>query len=50
MGPEAMVDGLYRGSYAGAADVNFVRIDGAFHFVMFDQPEAFQAAVADFLR
>ncbi|HYD89017.1 MAG TPA: alpha/beta hydrolase [Vitreimonas sp.] len=50
MGPEAMIDGLYRGGYAGAANVRFVRIDGAYHFVMFDQPGAFQAAVADFLR
>jgi len=50
MGPEAMIDGLYRGSYASAPSVNFVRVDGAYHFVMFDQPDAFQAAVADFLR
>jgi len=50
MGPEAMIDGLYRGGYAPAPNVNFVRIDGAYHFIMFDQPEAFQAAVADFLR
>ncbi len=50
MGPEAMIDGLYRGSYAGAPNVTFVRVDGAYHFMMFDQPAAFQAAVADFLR
>jgi pimeloyl-ACP methyl ester carboxylesterase len=50
MGSEAMIDGLYRSSYASAANVNFARIDGAYHFVMFDQPAAFQAAVADFLR
>ena len=50
MGPEAMIDGLYRGSYTGAPNVNFVRVDGAYHFVMFDQPAAFQAAIADFLR
>lgn len=50
MGPEGMVDGLYRGGYAGAPNVSFVRIDGAFHFVMFDQAAAFQAAVEDFLR
>lgn len=50
MGPEAMVDGLYRGGYASAPNVRFARIDGAFHFVMFDQPAAFQATVADFLR
>ncbi len=50
MGPEAMVDGLYRGGFGPAANATFVRIDGAYHFIMFDQPAAFQAAVADFLR
>jgi pimeloyl-ACP methyl ester carboxylesterase len=50
MGPEAMVDGLYRGGYAPAPNITFVRIDGAYHFIMFDQPDAFQAAVDDFLR
>jgi pimeloyl-ACP methyl ester carboxylesterase len=50
MGPEAMLDGLYRVQYAPAPHVSFVRIDGSYHFIMFDQPAAFQAAVADFLR
>lgn len=50
MGPETMIDGLYRGQYAPAPHVRFVRVDGAYHFIMFDQPAAFQAAVADFLR
>lgn len=50
MGPEAMVDGLYRGGYASAPNVSFVRVDGAFHFIMLDQPAAFHTAVADFLR
>jgi pimeloyl-ACP methyl ester carboxylesterase len=50
MGPEAMIDGLYRGQYAPAPHVSFVRVDGSYHFIMFDQPAAFQAAVADFLR
>lgn len=50
MGPEAMVDGLYRGGYASAPNARFARIDGAFHFVMLDQPQAFAGAVSDFLR
>ncbi|MEZ5958709.1 MAG: alpha/beta hydrolase [Hyphomonadaceae bacterium] len=50
MGPEAMIDGLYRGQYAPAPNVSFVRVDGSFHFIMFDQPAAFEAAVAEFLR
>ncbi|MBX3430596.1 MAG: alpha/beta hydrolase [Hyphomonadaceae bacterium] len=50
MGPEAIIDDLYRGQYASAPHVSFVRIDGSYHFIMFDQPAAFQSAVADFLR
>lgn len=50
MGPEAMVDGLYRGAYASAPQVSFARIDGGLHFIMLDQPDAFAAAVDNFLR
>lgn len=50
MGLETMIDGPYRDQYAPAPHVSFVRIDGSYHFIMFDQPAAFQAAVADFLR
>lgn len=50
MGPEAMIDALYRGGFGPAPRATFVRIDGSYHFIMFDQPAAFQAAVADFLR
>lgn len=50
MGPEAMIDGLYRGQYQPAPHARFVRVDGSYHFIMFDQPAAFQAAVTDFLR
>ncbi len=50
MGPEERVDGLFRGAYAPAPYVSFVRVDNSLHFIMLDQPEAFQAAVADFLR
>lgn len=50
MGPEAMIDGLYRGGFGPAPNATFVRVDGSFHFIMYDQPAAFQAAVRDFLR
>jgi pimeloyl-ACP methyl ester carboxylesterase len=50
MGPEAMIDGHYRGQYAPAPHVTFVRIDGSYHFIMLDQPAAFETAVEDFLR
>lgn len=50
MGPEAMISGLYQGAYAAAPSHTLVRIDQSFHFVPLDQPGAFAAAVADFLR
>jgi pimeloyl-ACP methyl ester carboxylesterase len=50
MGPEAMIEGLYRGGFSPAPNATFVRVDGSYHFIMIDQPEAFQAAVANFLR
>jgi pimeloyl-ACP methyl ester carboxylesterase len=45
-----VADALYRKAYAGAPHVTFVDIGDAAHFVMLDQPVAFQAALDDFLR
>jgi pimeloyl-ACP methyl ester carboxylesterase len=50
MGPEAAVTGLYTALYAGLPNHTLVRVDQSYHFVPLDQPEAFAAAVADFLR
>ncbi len=50
MGPEAMIEGLYRGGFSPAPNATFVRVDGSYHFIMIDQPEVFQTAVANFLR
>jgi pimeloyl-ACP methyl ester carboxylesterase len=50
MGPEAMVSGLYTNAYAALPNHTMVRVDQSFHFVPLDQPEAFAAAVAEFLR
>ncbi len=43
-------DRLYQESYAALPDKKFVRIDGSFHFIMFDQPEKFAAQVDTFLK
>ncbi len=43
-------DALYRKAYATAPHVTFVDIGDAAHFVMLDQPAAFQAALDAFLR
>jgi pimeloyl-ACP methyl ester carboxylesterase len=47
--PPSAIDGLFRNAYAGAPGATFQRIDGSFHFIMLDQPAAFEAAVDTFL-
>jgi len=48
--PQATTDGLYRESFAPLPNKTLVRIDGSFHFIMFDQPDAFAAQVDAFLK
>lgn len=48
--PAAMADALWASQYARLPGVRLIRIDGARHFVMLDQPAAFAAAVDDFLK
>ncbi|RMB36994.1 pimeloyl-ACP methyl ester carboxylesterase [Sphingomonas sp. PP-F2F-G114-C0414] len=51
VGPtKPVADALYRKAYAPAPRVTFVDIGDAAHFVMLDQPAAFQAALDAFLR
>lgn len=45
---ETQAKALYTAAYAGAPNVRFVGIGDAAHFVMLDQPAAFQAAVEKF--
>lgn len=47
--PAARADALYAGEYAGLPGVELIRIDGARHFIMADQPERFAAEVEKFL-
>ncbi|MBN8806785.1 MAG: alpha/beta hydrolase [Sphingomonas sp.] len=47
--PAAMADPFYKGAYAAAPHMTFVRVDDSAHFVMLDQPEAFAKALADFV-
>jgi pimeloyl-ACP methyl ester carboxylesterase len=42
-------DGLYKGQYAPLTTLKFVRVDDSKHFVMFDQPAKFDAALDAFL-
>lgn len=48
--PAERVDALYRGAYETKSDIVFERIDGAFHFIMMDQPEAFAQSVLRILE
>jgi pimeloyl-ACP methyl ester carboxylesterase len=47
--PDAVMGPLYRSGYAGAAQAKLVRIDDSYHFAMIDQPDRFQAVLAEFL-
>lgn len=47
--PAASVDATFANAYAGTPHISFKRIDGSFHFVMLDQPQAFAEAVVDVL-
>jgi pimeloyl-ACP methyl ester carboxylesterase len=43
--PRARVAPLYTAAYAGLADMKLTVIEDSFHFVMLDQPEAFETAL-----
>ncbi|HEU4961089.1 MAG TPA: alpha/beta hydrolase [Sphingomonas sp.] len=47
--PKEKADAFYRAEYAQAPHVDFVAVSDSAHFVMLDQPAAFQAAVEAFL-
>lgn len=47
--PAASVDAMFANAYAGTPHISFKRIEGSFHFVMLDQPQAFAEAVVDVL-
>jgi pimeloyl-ACP methyl ester carboxylesterase len=43
--PRARIEPLFRTAYAGTPDLQLSIIDDSYHFVMFDQPEAFEQAL-----
>lgn len=43
--PRERVEKLYSAAYAGLASVKLVVIEDSYHFIMFDQPKAFEAAL-----
>ena len=46
---EAMVGPTYRTAYAGAKEARLIAVADSYHFVMYDQPERFQALLGAFL-
>ena len=44
------IDAMYQGAYAAMPNVKLVRIDESRHFIMYDQPAKFDAAVEAFLK
>ncbi len=47
--PRARIEPLYRAAYAGTPDMQLTVIEDSFHFVMFDQPEAFEKGLREAL-
>lgn len=43
--PRSRVEPLYRAAYAGLPQAKLTVIENSFHFIMFDQPEAFEQAL-----
>lgn len=43
--PRARVEPLYTAAYAGTPDFRLTMIEGSYHFIMFDQPAAFESAL-----
>ena len=47
--PASSVDATFRNAYITTPDISYKRVDGSFHFIMLDQPQAFASTVIDFL-
>ena len=46
----AKYEAMVRGGYQPMPNVTLVKVDGSRHFIMYDQPEKFDAAVEGFLK
>lgn len=47
---QAIVDGLYANAYKDVPNATIERIENSFHFIMWDQPEVFNAKVLEFVK
>lgn len=48
--PAPAVEAIYARAYAGLPKAQLLRVDGAYHFLMLDQPDAFAERVEAFLK
>jgi pimeloyl-ACP methyl ester carboxylesterase len=48
--PQAAVDAFYQQNFAALSHKELIRIDGSYHFIMLDQPDAFASEVDRFLK
>jgi len=48
-GTEEQMAGFYKAAYANAPHARIVQVPNAYHFVMWDEPEAFQRELKAFL-
>jgi len=47
---QTAIDNLYRSVFAALPNKEMIRVDGSYHFIMYDQPEAFDQEVRRFLE
>lgn len=47
---KAAVLSLYQQQYQAAPDAKIIPIDGSFHFIMYDRPDALRASIKDVLE
>lgn len=50
MGTQDKVHALYAQAFAGLPQAKLVQINGSYHFIMLDQPQAFHQAMVEFLK
>jgi pimeloyl-ACP methyl ester carboxylesterase len=48
--PQKTVDGFYQDNFSTLPNKKLIRIDSSYHFIMFDQPDAFATQVEAFLK
>jgi pimeloyl-ACP methyl ester carboxylesterase len=48
--PAAQFDAVYKGAYAPVKQLTLKRVEDSAHFIMWDQPQRFQAELKGFVQ